>query len=79
MIVVVTPPCSAVRRESFSVDGFSLLDFLVFDSFASATEFRLEGLGALGAIGVRVEGERVSEIVGANLDPGDNVRGEFET
>lgn len=77
---MVTPPCSAVRRESFSVDdGFSLLIFLAFDSFASVTDFRLEGLGALGAICVGVEGERVSGVGGANLDPGDDVRGELET
>lgn len=43
MIVVVTP-WSAVRRESFSVEGgVSLLGFLAFDSLTSGTEFRFEG------------------------------------
>ena len=80
VIVVVTPPYSAVRRESFSVDeGFSLLGFLAFDSFVSGTELRLDGLVALGAVCVGVEGERLSGVVKASLDPGDNVRGEAET
>lgn len=45
VIVVVTPLYSVVRKERFSVaSGVSLLGFLAFESFASGTDFRLEGL-----------------------------------
>ena len=79
-VIVVVTPWSAVRRESFSVDGMvSLLDFLAFDSLASGTGFRLDGLLGLGAACVGTEGERASGITGVYLDTGDDVRGEFET
>ena len=78
-VIVVVTPWSAVRRESFSVDGgVSLLGFPVFNSLTSGTEFRFEGLGATGAVCVGVEGERVSGVMGATLDPGDMVRGGVE-